>query len=73
MAKWLLVVGSNCADAARETEFNEWYEKTHLPDVLETLGIKRKSPALVSLSAIPIEIPAAPPAQDWGQDRHHPG
>ncbi len=38
MVKWLLVVGSNCADAARETEFNEWYDKTHLPDVLQTPG-----------------------------------
>ncbi len=41
MAKWLLVVGLNCADAARETEFNEWYDKTHLPDVLETPGFVR--------------------------------
>ena len=38
MAKWLLVVETNCADAAREAEFNEWYDKTHLPDVLETPG-----------------------------------
>ncbi len=41
MAKWLLVVESNCADAAREAEFNEWYDKTHLPDVLETPGFIR--------------------------------
>ncbi len=38
MAKWLLVVGTNCADAAREAELSEWYEKTHFPDVLETPG-----------------------------------
>ena len=38
MAKWLLVVGINCADAAREAELNEWYDRTHLPDVLETPG-----------------------------------
>ena len=38
MAKWLLVVETNCADAAREAEFNEWYDKTHLPDILETPG-----------------------------------
>ncbi len=25
-------------ELARETEFNEWYDKTHLPDVLETPG-----------------------------------
>lgn len=41
MAKWLLVVETNCADVARETEFNEWYDKTHLPDVLETPGFIR--------------------------------
>ena len=41
MAKWLLVVETNCADAAGEAEFNEWYDKTHLPDVLETPGFIR--------------------------------
>ena len=41
MAKWLFVVETNCADAAREAEFNEWYDKTHLPDVLETPGFIR--------------------------------
>ena len=41
MAKWLLVVETNCADAAREAEFNEWYDKTHIPDVLETPGFIR--------------------------------
>ena len=38
MAKFLFVVETNCADAAREAEFNEWYDKIHLPDVLETPG-----------------------------------
>ena len=41
MTKWLLAVETNCIDAARETEFNEWYDKTHLPDVLETPGFIR--------------------------------
>lgn len=41
MAKWLLVVESNCTDAAREAEFNKWYDQTHLPDVLETPGFVR--------------------------------
>ena len=41
MAKWLFVVETNCADAAREAEFNEWYDKIHLPDVLETPGFIR--------------------------------
>ena len=41
MAKWLRVVKTNCADVVREAEFNEWYDKTHLPDVLETPGYIR--------------------------------
>jgi len=41
MAKWLLLVETNCADKVREAEFNEWYDKTHLPDVLETPGFVR--------------------------------
>ncbi|MFC1957365.1 DUF4286 family protein [Chloroflexota bacterium] len=41
MEKWCFVVATNCADAAREAEFNEWYDKTHLPDVLETPGFIR--------------------------------
>jgi hypothetical protein len=30
----LLAVGSNCSDAAREAEFNAWYNDTHIPDIL---------------------------------------
>ena len=41
MAKWLRVVKTNCADATREAEFNEWYDNTHLPDVMETAGFIR--------------------------------
>ena len=41
MEKVLFVVESNCADPLREDEFNEWYNKTHLPDVLETPGVVR--------------------------------
>ena len=41
MAKYLLVVETNSSDPAREAEFNEWYDKTHLPDVLETPGFTR--------------------------------
>jgi len=39
MAKWIRVVETNCTDAAREAEFHEWYNKVHLPDMLETPGI----------------------------------
>jgi len=41
MAKWILLVGDNCADAAREDEFREWWEKIHLPDFSETRGTTR--------------------------------
>ena len=41
MSKWILVVMTNCADAKREVEFNEWYNKTHLPDILEAPGFIR--------------------------------
>ena len=41
MAKWILVVETNCSDATRETEFHEWYNKTHIPDILETPGFIR--------------------------------
>jgi len=36
MARWILVVETNCADATKEAEFNEWYDKIHVPDVLES-------------------------------------
>lgn len=38
MEKWILVVGTNCTDPAREPEFNRWYDEVHLPDILETPG-----------------------------------
>ena len=41
MAKWLFLVYTDCADPSREAEFNEWYNGTHLPDVLETPGFIR--------------------------------
>ena len=41
MARWLLTVESNCADPSREGEYNDWYDNTHLPDILETPGFVR--------------------------------
>ena len=41
MDKILVSVESNCADPAREEEFNEWYNKTHLPDALEAPEVLR--------------------------------
>jgi hypothetical protein len=39
MERWLLVVETNCTDPAKEKEFNQWYNKTHIPDLLSTPGI----------------------------------
>ncbi len=41
MARWLYMIHSNCADPARETEFNQWYDQVHIPDVLTTPGFLR--------------------------------
>lgn len=41
MAKWIIAVYTDSADPAREAEFNEWYDQTHLPDVLKYPGITR--------------------------------
>ncbi len=38
MEKWINLVEVSCADPDREDEFNEWYNKIHLPDVLKTPG-----------------------------------
>lgn len=38
MEKYILIIESNCADPAREEEFNDWYNNIHVPDVLENDG-----------------------------------
>jgi hypothetical protein len=38
MPRATVLVFTNCADPGREKEFNDWYENTHAPDVLETPG-----------------------------------
>jgi hypothetical protein len=38
MPKAIVLVFTNCADPAREAEFNEWYNKTHVPDILQAEG-----------------------------------
>ena len=32
----LFIIESNCTSSERETEFNEWYDRIHIPDLLET-------------------------------------
>jgi len=41
MARYLLTVESDCAEAGKEREFNEWYDNVHVPDVLEIPGVVR--------------------------------
>jgi len=41
MEKWLIQVEVNCADPERDHELHEWYEKTHIPDLLQVPGIVR--------------------------------
>ncbi len=41
MAKWLLTVGTNCADPAHEKEFNAWYDSVNVPAHLQVTGFKR--------------------------------
>jgi hypothetical protein len=41
MARYILEVRTNCNDPEKEAEYNDWYNNTHLPDVLETPGVVR--------------------------------
>lgn len=41
MEKWLLAVETNCNNPSQEKEFNEWYDNTHLRDILSIPGIQR--------------------------------
>jgi hypothetical protein len=34
MENWLLLVEANCRDAKRQTEFDEWYDTIHIPDIV---------------------------------------
>ncbi|MFC2066106.1 hypothetical protein ACFLUO_03455 [Chloroflexota bacterium] len=38
MEKWISMVETFCTDPSREKEFNDFYNNTHLPDVLKTPG-----------------------------------
>ena len=39
MAHYLLMVQVDCSDTSREEEFNQWYDKIHLPDMLQVPGL----------------------------------
>ena len=38
MAKYIMFVMTNC-EPGKDEEFNEWYDKIHLPDVLKVPGV----------------------------------
>lgn len=40
MAKWFYQVQTACTDPAKEDEFNEWYDNTHIPDLLKADGFE---------------------------------
>ena len=39
MPKGIFIVYSNCTEASRDEEFNQWYTHTHLPDLGEAKGL----------------------------------
>jgi hypothetical protein len=40
MARWIRIAETNCKDSARENEYNEWYDKVHIPYTLKSpLGV----------------------------------
>lgn len=41
MEKYLYLAFSDCKDPAREQEYIDWYTGMHIPDMLETPGMKR--------------------------------
>ena len=41
MARWIVMGFTDCADPARDAEYNEWYDKIHVPDVLKAPGVMR--------------------------------
>jgi hypothetical protein len=38
MPKAIVLVFTECSDATREQEFNDWYNNTHIPDMLQAAG-----------------------------------
>jgi len=41
MEKWIYAVYTVCADPSKEAEFHDWYNNTHMPDLLKTPGMVR--------------------------------
>ena len=58
MPKAVMLVFSDPADPAREAAYNEWYDGTHVPDVLKVAGIT--SATRFKLSSVDTGAPALP-------------
>ena len=53
---WLMMVATRCTDAAREADFNKWYDDIDIPDVLEVPGYQRARRGLrLGTAASPVE------------------
>jgi len=53
---WLMMVATRCTDAAREAEFNTWYDDIDIPDVLEVPGYQRARRGLrLGTAEFPVE------------------
>jgi len=57
---WLMLVATNSTDAARDAEFNAWYDDIDIPDVLEVPGYQRARRGLrLGTAAVPVSaLPA---------------
>src|SRR5437868_1312179 len=61
---WLMLVKTNSTDAAREAQFNDWYDNIDIPDVLEVPGYLR---ARRGLKVADVELPASDLHNDAGR------
>ena len=52
MENWLLLIEADCKDAKRQTEFDEWYDTIHIPDIVTG------SPGFRSATRYVIKYPA---------------
>jgi hypothetical protein len=51
---WLMMVSTKSTDTTRDAQFNEWYDKIDIPDVLQVPGYKR------ARRGLRIELPQLP-------------
>jgi len=59
---WLMMVATRCTDAAREADFNKWYDDIDIPDVLEVPGYQRARRGL-RLGTPDAPVEALPPEE----------